>query len=171
MEAIYKRRSIRKYSSKPVPREIIERVIKAGMNAPSAGNEQPWHFMVIDRKKYLEEIPNIHPHSQMLRQAPVAILICGDLSLETHEGYWVQDCAAATENMLLAVASEGLGSVWLGVYPRQDRVDGLRNLFNIPEHVVPFALLPVGYPAEKKPPKSEYHPERIHYNTWKGAAT
>ncbi|OHD63686.1 MAG: NADH dehydrogenase [Spirochaetes bacterium RBG_13_51_14] len=170
MDAIYKRRSIRKFSSRPLPRDMIERFIKAGMNAPSAGNQQPWHFIVIDRKKLLEEIPKIHPHSQMIRQAPAAILVCGDLLLEKHEGYWVQDCAAATENMLLAIADEGVGSVWLGVYPRQERVDGLGKLLNLPDHVVPFSLLPVGYPAEEKARKNEFHPERIHYNTWKGGA-
>ncbi|MBN2160696.1 MAG: nitroreductase family protein [Spirochaetes bacterium] len=171
MDAIYKRRSIRKYSTRPVPRESIENIIRAGMNAPSAGNQQPWHFIVIERRKVLDEIPNIHPHAEMVRQAPVSILVCGDLSMETHTGYWVQDCAAATENMLLAVVSEGLGSVWLGVHPRHDRVEKLRRLLNIPDHVVPFSLLPIGFPAEKKGRKDEFHPERIHFNTWKGGAS
>ncbi len=171
MEAIYNRRSIRKFSSRPLPRETIEAIIKAGMNAPSAGNEQPWHFIVIDRRKVLEEIPSVHPHAEMVKQAPVAILVCGDLLLEKHEGFWVQDCAAATENMLLAAASLGLGSVWLGVYPRNDRVEGLRKLLNLPDHVIPFSLLPIGHPAEKKAPKNDFHPLRIHYNTWKGGAS
>ena len=144
--------ALESYSSRPRPPEDYQRIIKAGVDAPSAGNEQPWHFMIIDRKKTLEEIPRRStPTPEMLTQVPVAILICGDLSLEKHEGYWVQDCAAARKTCLLAASSEGLGSVWLGVYPRQDRVEGLRNLLNIPEHVVPFALLPVGYPAEKSP--------------------
>jgi nitroreductase len=151
MDAIYARRSIRKYSSKPLPRETIEDIIRAGMNAPSAGNEQPWHFVVINRRKILEEIPSVHPHAEMVKQAPVAILVCGDLLMEKHEGFWVQDCSAATENMLLAAASLGLGSFWLGVYPRQDRVEGLRRLLNLPDHIVPFSLLPIGYPAEKNP--------------------
>lgn len=171
MEAIYGRRSIRKYQSRPVPEEIVERVIKAGMNAPSAGNQQPWHFVVINQRKLLDEIPNVHPHSRMLHQVSVAVLVCGDLTLETHQGYWVQDCAAATENMLLAAVSEGIASVWLGVYPRLDRVEGLRRLLNIPEHVFPFSLLPLGYPDEEKPRKNEYHPEKIHYNSWMGTAS
>jgi nitroreductase len=88
MEAIYTRRSIRKYSSRPLPRETVEGIVKAGMNAPSAGNEQPWHFIVTDRRKVLEKISSVHPHAEMVRQAPVAILVCGDLLLEKHEGYW-----------------------------------------------------------------------------------
>ncbi len=136
------------------------------MAAPSAGNEQPWHFMVIDTRKILDEIMNVHPHASMLKDATVAILVCGDLSLERHKGYWVQDCAAATENILIAVSQKKLGAVWLGVYPREDRVEGLRELLGIPDHVVPFSLVPIGHPAEEKPPKSGFDMERIRYNTW-----
>ncbi len=166
LEAIYTRRSIRRYAPDPVPEDAIREIIRAGMNAPSAGNEQPWQFVIIDRREILDGIPTVHPHAAMIREAPVAILVCGDLTLETKQGYWVQDCAAATQNMLLAAAALGLGSVWLGVYPRDDRVTGLRRLLGIPETVVPFALLPVGHPAEHKPRKDEFHPERIHRHAW-----
>ncbi|GAG73783.1 unnamed protein product, partial [marine sediment metagenome] len=103
MDTIYRRRSIRKYSEEKVPEEIILKIIKAGMNAPSANNQQPWQFLIINKSKLLQEITKIHPFSQMLHEAPVAILICGDLSLENAKGFWVQDCAAATENILLEI--------------------------------------------------------------------
>jgi nitroreductase len=166
METIYRRRSIRKYSRDPVPEEDIREVIRAGMNAPSAGNQQPWQFIIIDDRSLLDRIPDIHPYAQMLREAPAAILVCGDLDLESHRGYWVQDCSAATENMLLEIADRGLGGVWLGVYPREDRVEGLRALFGIPEQVIPFALIALGHPAEKKGLKKEFHEKRIRKNHW-----
>lgn len=166
MEALLKRRSIRKYQDKEVPEEVIKELLNAAMVAPSAGNEQPWHFIVINKREILDAIPSIHPYSKMLEQAPVAILICGDESLEKHKGFWVQDCSAATENLLIAVESKGLGAVWLGVYPREDREIGLRKLLGIPEHITPFALIPVGYPAEKLPPPERYDQSRIRYNHW-----
>ena len=166
MEAIYKRRSIRKYTSDSIPDHIVEDIIKAGMNAPSAGNERPWHFLVIRKRELLEEITTIHPYSAMLKQAPVAILICADISLEKFKGFWVQDCSAAAQNMLLEIADRDLGSVWLGVYPIDERVKGIRKIFNLPEHVEPFAIIPVGKPAEEKPPKNEFDKERIHYDIW-----
>lgn len=166
MEAISTRRSIRKYLKDPVREEAIETVIGAAMSAPSAGNEQPWHFVVIDRREDLDQIPSFHPHSLMLREAPVAILTCGDLSLEKHTGYWTQDCAAATQNMLLAAHSLGLGAVWVGVYPREERIRGLRELLHIPDMVVPFSLVPLGYPAEEKPRAERFNPQRIHRSKW-----
>ncbi len=140
--------------------------IKAGMNAPSAGNQQPWHFVVINDRKILVEITNIHPYAQMLEQASCAILVCGDLDLEKHKGYWVQDCSAATQNILLAIADRGFGGVWLGVYPRQDRVEGIRKLLQIPERIIPFALVSLGVPAEEKKPRNKFKKERIRYNYW-----
>ena len=166
MDIIYKRRSIRRYKPGSVTRDQVLAVIKAGMNAPSAGNEQPWQFIVIDRRVTLEEIMKVHPYAQMLKEVTTAILLCGDLERETRQGFWVQDCAAAAENMLLAAVAEGLGSVWLGVHPREDRVTGMRRILGIPESVVPFALFPLGIPGEEKERKNEYHPQLIHHNGW-----
>lgn len=166
MKAILSRRSIRKYTSEPVPENFIQGFLEAAMSAPSAGNEQPWHFVVIDDRSILDEIPTFHPHSQMLKDAPIAILVCGDLTLEKHKGYWTQDCSAATENMLLAIHAKGLGAVWLGIYPREERVAGLRKLLVIPDHVVPFSLIPVGYPSEQKPPANRFEASKIHRNRW-----
>jgi nitroreductase len=166
MEAIFSRRSIRKYTSQKVSEKVVEELLKAGMAAPSAGNQQPWHLVVIDDRKILDEIPTVHPYSEMLKEAQVAILVCGDLKAEKHTGYWVQDCSAATQNILLAVEAQGLGGVWLGVYPREDRVSGIRKLLNLPDHIVPLSLVPVGYKGERKPPADRYDASRVHRNGW-----
>jgi nitroreductase len=166
MEAIFSRRSIRKYKKKPIDDDTLNLLLKAGMSAPSAGNEQPWHFIVINDKNILNKIPSIHPYSNMLTQAPIAILICGDLTLEKHKGFWVQDCSAATENILIAASHLKLGSVWLGVYPRNERINGLQKLLGLKDHLIPFALLPIGYPSEKKEAKSDFDFTRVHYNKW-----
>ena len=166
MDLIYKRRSIRKYLDKPVDKDQIKMILKAGMNAPSAGNEQPWHFLVVDDREILDQIPKFHPHSKMLYEAPVGIMVCGDMTLVKYQEYWPQDCSAATQNILLAIADLGLGGVWLGVYPREDRVKKLQVLFGMPDHIIPFSIIALGYPAEQKPPKNIYEPQRIKYNTW-----
>jgi nitroreductase len=167
MDALFSRRSIRKYTGETITEEVLREILEAAMSAPSAGNQQSWHFIIIDDRKILNEVPTFHPHSLMLREAPVAILVCGDLQLEKHTGYWVQDCAAATENLLLAVHAKGLGAVWLGIYPREERVAGLRKLLAIPDHVIPFALIPIGHPAESKPPRPvRYNAVKIHHNHW-----
>jgi len=167
MEALFSRRSIRKYSEGPITEEVLREVLEAAMSAPSAGNQQPWHFIIINDRNILDQVPSFHPHSHMIREAPVAILVCGDLKLEKHVGYWVQDCAAATENLLLAVHAKGLGAVWLGIFPREERVVGLRKLLGIPDHVVPLSLIPVGFPAESKPPRPDrYNAAKIHHNRW-----
>lgn len=166
LKAILTRRSIRKYTDEPVPDQIIMELLAAAMAAPSAGNEQPWHFIVINDRQILNEIPKFHPYSQMLKEASVAILVCGDEMLEKYTGYWVQDCSAATENILIAVQAKRLGAVWLGIYPIAERVTGMRELLGLPEHVIPFSLVPIGYPAEEKPPADRFDETRIHYNKW-----
>lgn len=167
METLFSRRSIRKFTAEQISEQTIQEILEAAMSAPSAGNQQPWHFVVIDDRILLDQIPSMHPHSLMCKEASIAILVCGDLSLEKHVGYWVQDCAAATENLLLSIHALGLGGVWLGIYPREERVVGFRKLLSIPEQVIPFALIPIGHPAEQKPPRPDrYNQSRIHKNTW-----
>ena len=166
MEAILSRRSIRKYTAQPVSEALVKEILVAAMAAPSAGNEQPWQFIVMRSRQTMDQVPQIHPYSQMIKEAPLAILVCGDLKLEKHPGYWVQNCSAATENLLLAAHARGLGTVWLGVYPREERVAGLRKLLGLPEHVVPFALIPVGYPAETKPRSERYDAAKVHLDRW-----
>ena len=167
-EAILTRRSIRQYTNETVSEELVTKLLKAAMSAPSANNQQPWYFVVITERVKLEKITEFHPYAKMLIQAPMAILVCGDLKSETSIGldYWVQDCSAATENLLLAAHAEGLGAVWLGIHPRKDRVDRIKTLFSIPENIVPIALVAVGFPAEQKSPSERFNKSRVHYNSW-----
>lgn len=166
MEAILTRRSIRKYAPNPVPDTIVKQLLQAAMSAPSAGNEQPWQFVVITERSLREEIAGFHPYAGMLREAPLAILVCGDLDLQQFKGNWVLDCAAATQNLLLAAHALGLGAVWVGVYPETERMEDLKKLLHLPQHIIPLALVPVGYPAESPPPEDRYDTTRVRYNRW-----
>jgi nitroreductase len=166
IEAIRTRRSIRKFKDGGISEETIRLLLEAAMNAPSAGNEQPWQFVVIDDRKILDEIPGIHPHTAMLKQAPMAILVCGDLSLEKYKGFWVQDCSAAVQNLLLAAHALGLGAVWTGFHPMEDRVQGMRRLLGLPEHVIPLALVPLGHPDQPSGRQERFREDRIHRNGW-----
>jgi nitroreductase len=167
IEAIATRRSIRRYKRQtPISDEMMHTLLDAGFSAPSAGNQQPWHFLVIDDHKLLTVIQTFHPSAKMLTEADKAILVCGDLNLEKFKGYWMIDCAAATENILLAAHGLGLGSCWLGIYPREGRVAGMKKLFHLPHHIIPLAVISLGYPAEEKPRETRYTKERVHHNTW-----
>ncbi len=165
-EAILTRRSIRKYKKKQISNEIIQNLLKAAFSAPSAGNQQPWHFIIIDDRSILNVIHTFHPSAKMLMDADKAILVCGDVHLEKFKGYWMIDCAAATENILLAAHGLGLGACWLGIYPREGRVAGMRKLLHLPTHIIPFSLISLGYPAEEKQNEERYNTSRIHYNKW-----
>jgi len=166
LQAILSRRSIRNYDKKPISDDLVKSLLKAAMSAPSAGNEQPWHFIIIDDRSIVSKIASFHNHAEMLKNASLAILVCGDINLDKHNGMWIQDCSAATENILIAINAQGLGAVWLGIYPRKERVNGLTNLLKLPENIIPFSLISIGYPAEKKPESDRYNESRIHYNEW-----
>ncbi len=166
MNAIFNRRSIRKYTKQEITEEVIEKLLRAAMAAPSAANEQPWHFVVIKDKDTLYNIPRFHPYSQMLKEADCAIVVCGDLVLETCKGFWVQDCSAATENILIEATDLGLGAVWLGVYPDKDRVKPVQNLLGLPETVIPLSIIALGYPTEIKTPNDRFNAKRIHRDKW-----
>ena len=167
LDAILSRRSIRKYKKEAVPKELIDELLKAAMNAPSACNEQPWHFVVLQDRKVLDVVPKYHPYSHAILEAPVAIVVCVDLRLAEEDGvWWVQDCSAATENILITAQAKGLGAVWLGVYPKEDRVKGIQGLLALPRQVIPLCIIPIGYPAEKRPDENRYQSSRIHHNRW-----
>ncbi len=166
LEAIFTRRSIRRYESRPVPEDLIERLLAAAMSAPSARNGQPWQMVVIDDRATLEEIARICPNAEMAARAPAGILVCGDLSLEGSPGYWPVDCAAATQNLLLAAHALGLGAVWTGVYPREPRMEGLKRLVGLPETVVAHSFVVLGWPAEQPGAEDRYRPDRVHRNRW-----
>ena len=165
-ETILTRRSIRKYTDEEISENMIKELIEAGVSAPSAGNQQPWQFVILDDQKIFDEIIKIHPNSKMLKNAKKAILICGDLNLERHKGYWILDCAAVTQNILLAAHANGLGAVWLGVHPREQRMNGIIDLFNLPKHILPISLLSIGYPAETVVKPERFNQEKAHYEKW-----
>lgn len=167
MEALMTRRSVRKYvEGKSVPDEMVREILEAAMMAPSAGNGQPWRFVVVNDREVLDSMVGLHPYIHMVKHAPLGILVCGDLSLEKYPGYWVQDCAAAMENMLLAIHGLGLGAVWTGIYPMEDRVTAFRSLFNLPEQVIPLGFAPVGWPAQQPKSESRFKEDRVHYNAF-----
>jgi nitroreductase len=166
LEAIRTRRSVRKYEDRPVPEELVRKLLAAAMSAPSARNQQPWQFVVIDDRRMLADVAEINPNAQMARHAPLGIMVCGDLSLEKSPGYWVVDCAAAVENLLLAAHALGLGAVWTGVFPREERMEGLRRLVKLPQNVIAHSFVVVGYPAEQPPPQDHFRQDRVHRNGW-----
>ena len=168
LEAIYTRRSIRQYRPKPVPAEAVRTLLGAAMMAPSAGNVQPWQFVVVTDPEKMNQVKDIHPYVGMAAQAPLGILVCGDLSLEKFPGFWVQDCAAAMQNLLLAAHDQGLGAVWTGVHPVEERVARFRSLFELPEHVIPLGLAVIGWPVKPGRRKDRYRAERIHQERWQG---
>lgn len=167
LEALRSRRSIRKYSESPVEPDKIETLLRAAMAAPSAGNEQSWRFVVVTAREQLDRLAEATPYSGMLRGAPLAIVVCGDrTSARYPEEYWVQDCAAAMENMLIAAHAIGLGACWLGYHPRGDRKDRAREILGLPEEVDTLGVASIGYPAERKPPAERYQPGLVHRDRW-----
>jgi nitroreductase len=166
LDIILTRRSIRKYKPGILPREKIDEILKCAQYAPSAVNKQPWHFIVIDDKQVFKKIMDIHPYSKMLDTASHAIVVCGDEKLQHDDGYWIADCGAATQNILLAAHSLGIGSCWVGLYPRQQRMKDISELLNIPGHVKPFALITLGYPDEQKKHPERYSKEKVSHNYW-----
>lgn len=166
MTIFEKRRSIRRYEAQKVEEEKIHTVLKAGMQAPSAGNQQPWHFVVVSERERLDALATMSPYALMLKGAPLAIcVVCKEDGLKYPE-VWQQDCAAATENMLLAVADLELGGVWLGVAPFPDRMERVREILGIPEGFKPFSILSIGYPAEEKGVADRYSASMIHREKW-----
>jgi nitroreductase len=166
MDGIMSRRSVRKFTAEPVPVEKLEAILTAAMNAPSAGNEQAWEFIVIKDRATLEQIPKFSPFARCAAGAQLAILVCGNMDRDKYGGFWVQDCSAATQNILLEASAQGLGAVWTGAYPAQDRVDGYSKLFNLPSKIVPFALVPIGYPAESPKVEDRTDNAKIHVDKW-----
>jgi len=166
LQAIFTRRSIRHYTSEMVPPAMVETLLRAAMFAPSAGNEQPWHFVLITDRAALDEIADFHPFAAMMREATLAIVVCGDDRLQKFPNRWPQDCAAATQNILLAAHAQGLGAVWLGVYPDADRDSRLGSLVDLPVGTHPFSIVAVGYPAEERRQPERYKPDRVHHGRW-----
>lgn len=168
IENIMTRTSIRQFTDRPISKDTLDLLVKAGMAAPSAVNAQPWAYIVVTEKEVLDSLNNNHPYAN-LKTATAAIVVCGDLK-KTKEGeareYWVQDCSAATENILLAAHAYGLGAVWCGVYPVTERVNAVKGVLGIPEDIIPLNIITLGYPDENPEPKDKFKTENIHYQKW-----
>ena len=168
LNGIITRRSIRKYTDSVIPQEKVEELVKYGMYAPSARNCQPWHFVVINDKELFLKIEEFHPYSKMLKHAQWGIVVCGDEQLAHTPEYCPVDCSAATQNILLAAHGMGYGAVWLGIYPRPERMSAMKLLLNLPQHINAFSLISVGCPEQQHIPQQteRFKPERIHINKW-----
>jgi len=166
VKAMLSRRSIKSYTTQPVQGEVITELLTAAMSASSAGDAQPWHFIVIQERRVLDKIAKLHPHSQTIEEAPVVVVVCADERAQKYMGLLVQDCAAATQNLVVAAHAKGLGAAWLRVFPVKEMITAVREVLSTPKHVTPFSMIPLGYPAETKLPLNRYSSERIRYNTW-----
>ena len=164
LDYIFRRRSIRKFTDELVSDIQIKFILEAAMAAPSAHNSKPWHFIVIWERKTLDRIAEIHPYGKMLFQAPLAVAVCGDTTISPKR--WDQDCAAATENILLALPELGLGGVWLGYHPRSNDEDFLKNILSVPQNIRVFSMVAIGHPDEEKISRSQYEDVKIHYEQW-----
>lgn len=172
LDHIFKRRSIRSYHEKPVEDEKLDQLLQAGMAAPSASNIRPWEFVVVTRSETITRFRESLQYGNYY--APAAIVVCANPDLESIKksssfDFWMQDCSAATENILVAAAGLGLGTCWLGIYPRPKNVDVVREIVGLPETVIPLNVIYVGYPAEEKESRTQYDPARIHRERYGGA--
>ncbi|MCD8175979.1 MAG: nitroreductase family protein [Tannerellaceae bacterium] len=164
ISVLMNRKSVRDYNENmPVKKEEIETILKAAMAAPSGRDIRPWEFIVIDDKETLAAMAGELSTARMLAKAPAAIVVCGD-SIESF--YWYLDCAAATQNILLAAEALDLGAVWTASYPYEDRMAVVKKYTNLPDHILPLAVIPIGYPVGKQTPKDKFDEKKIHYNTW-----
>lgn len=169
IDAIMTRSSVRKYTEQKIESDKIDKMLKAGMAAPSAANRQPWELIVVNDKAILDQIPPIIAGAHMASSAPMAIVVAGSPKVGAQPEYWVQDCSAVTENILLAAHAMGLGAVWCGAYPNnaKDRVGELRKLFNLPDDITVLSIIVVGYPAGEPVIKDKWKPEKVHYNQYR----
>lgn len=166
-QAIMTRTSVRAYADRAVSQQQIDSLLRAAMAAPTAMNKQPWTFVVITDRHILDSIAANCPNIKMAADAPIAIAVCGDMNLAIEgdgRDYWIQDCSAATENLLVAANAMGLGAVWCGIYPIADRVRFISSLLNLPESIVPLNIIPIGYPNAATSPKDKFDAKRIHTN-------
>ena len=173
IDNIMTRTSIRQYTDEPVSKGDIETMLRAGMAAPTAVNKQPWHFVVINSKEKLAELAGDGPRGGMLKQAALAIVVCGNMDKALPgqgQGFWVQDCSAAAENILLAANALGLGAVWTGLYPDENRAASVAKVLKLPQSFIPLCTIVIGHPAEHPQPKDKWKPENVSYNEFGGKA-
>jgi nitroreductase len=168
LNSIFSRRSIRNYQDKPIADDMIQDLLEAGMAAPSAWAKDPWHFIVVRDKTMLSKIADGLPNGQMLRDAGLGIVVCGDpqKACDNQESYMLQDCSAAIENILLAANAMGLGACWLGVHPREDRMAHVSAALAIPDTITTVSVLSIGYPADTPEARTRYEEEAVHSESW-----
>lgn len=166
LDTIFERRSIRQYTDKPVEDGKLHTLLRAAMYAPSAKDSRPWHFVVVRDRAVMDKFMQIHPYSKMLAQASALIVVCGDKSREAAPGYYLGDCGAATENLLLAAHELGLGACWLGITPVKERMQPIKELLGLPEQIEPFCGVAVGYPAETRQVPERFDETRVHHDRW-----
>lgn len=166
MNGVFTRTSIRQYTDKKIPDEITENLLRAAFCAPSAMNRQPWQFIVVQNPKALKEIASFSPYASSFARGVEGIVVLGQAEDEKLLAYTVLDCAAATENLLVEAANLGLGSCWLGIYPEKERMEKVRNYFDLPNNIVPLWLISLGYPKKETEPKDKWDPSKIHYEKY-----
>ena len=166
MKALLNRRSVRSFNAAPVEAEKITKILEAAMHAPSAGKQLPWEFVVMTDKTKLAKIGDFHRGGSMAKEAPLGIVVCGNLEKETHKGTWVLDCSAAMQNILLAAYGLELGGVWVGIYPKEDRIKALSELLNLPSNIVPLGIAVIGYPVGEAQSDYRYNEKLVHYDCW-----
>lgn len=167
LDNIATRTSVRDYKARPVEKEKIEKMLRAAMAAPTAMNKQPWHFVVVDQRNVLDALAGANPYAKMLKKAPLAIVVCGNTDKMIEGGgrdFWIQDASAATENLLLAAHAMGLGAVWTGAYPSEERCISISKVLSLSDNLVPLNMIVVGYPAEHPQPKQKFKEENVSYN-------
>lgn len=170
MQNILQRKSVRSFTDEPVSSEQIDTLLRAAMAAPTGRDMRPWKFVVINERTLLDTLTGKLPYAKMLTQAPAAVVVCGDLSVTDNQGKpstnWTFDCSAATENLLLAAESMNLGAVWTGVHPYPERIEVVSQALQLPEHIVPLCLVPVGHPKGNQQPKDKFNADNVRYNGW-----
>ncbi len=167
MNSIFERRSIRRYQKKAIPDETLRTILRAGMYAPSAGNEQPWEFIIIRSREMLQALCNAHPHAKALLSCDTAIALCGNLSRQKYSvQYWILDCAMAGQNIMLEAHELGIGSVWLGVYPCEYRTENIAHILNVPKDVIPLGIIALGYIEEALKVPERYCEGKVHWEKW-----
>ncbi len=164
IDNILSRVSVRQFTVQKVEQEKINIILKAAMAAPSGMNLQPWEILVVNDKNKLEAVAQAAPNAKYCTDSSLTIIVCGDT--KTSEKLWIQDCCAVTENILLAAHSQGLGAVWCMCYPAQDKVADVQKIFNLPKHVIPLSIIPIGYPDRELEPKKKFNSDKIHINGW-----
>jgi nitroreductase len=163
LNIIFSRRSIRRYTVEPISDTDIQSLLEAGMAAPSGSNQKPWHFVAVTDKATLRALADAHPYGKMMATAALGIAVCGDPAISD---WWVQDCSAATENILVAAVGLGLGAVWIGCHSRPEREQAIRGVLGIPKSIGVLSMLAIGHPGEEKEARTQFDAAKVHRDRW-----